>query len=159
MYKHPEFPSYEEQIKVRDNMLEKNKELTFIGAHLASLEWSVDRISEFLNRFPNACVDTSARMSALEYQSQNDRESVRNFFIRFHERILYGTDLMQEDDSNAETFKNEAHRQWISDWRFLCTDEVFNVPDFKGNIKGLKLPCTVIDNIYRNNAQRVFSIV
>lgn len=33
MYKHPELPSYEDQITARDNMLEKNKDIVFVGAH------------------------------------------------------------------------------------------------------------------------------
>jgi hypothetical protein len=44
MYLHPEMPSYEDQLQARDRMLEKNDEIVFVAAHLASLEWSVDEI-------------------------------------------------------------------------------------------------------------------
>lgn len=64
MYLHPEYPSYESQIKARDNMLEKHPDLRFIGAHLASLEWSLDEVSKRLDRYPNMAVDL-ARMSDL----------------------------------------------------------------------------------------------
>src|SRR5690606_23324775 len=52
MYKLPEYPSYEEQIAARDRMLEKHPNLMFVGAHLGSLDWSVDALSERLDRFP-----------------------------------------------------------------------------------------------------------
>ncbi len=38
MYRHPEFPSYEEQIAARDRFVKKHADLRFIGAHLGSLE-------------------------------------------------------------------------------------------------------------------------
>ena len=50
-------------------MLNKNPELIFIGCHLASLEWSVDELANFLDRFPNASVDMAARMGQLFYQT------------------------------------------------------------------------------------------
>ncbi|HKJ80262.1 MAG TPA: hypothetical protein VKA10_12035, partial [Prolixibacteraceae bacterium] len=77
MYKHPEYPSYEEQMAARDRMLEKNPDLVFIGCHLASLEWSVDELAGFFDRFPNASADMAARMGQLFYQTREDREKVR----------------------------------------------------------------------------------
>ena len=80
MFKHPEMPSYEDQIAARDRMLAKHPDLRFVGAHLASLEWSVDRLGEFFDRFPNALADTAARMGQLQYQSNREREKVRRIF-------------------------------------------------------------------------------
>ena len=156
MYLHPELPSYEDQINARDNMLMKHKDLTFVGAHLASLEWSVRKISEFLTRFPNAVVDTAARIGPLQYQSIIDRELVRNFFIKFQDRILYATDIMQMSDEGAEAFVVDSHNLWLNDWKYFCTDLEFNVPDLKETVKGLKLPKDVIDKIYRFNAEKIF---
>jgi hypothetical protein len=42
MYLHPEYPSHEEIMEARDNMLAKHPDLRFIGAHLGSLEWDVE---------------------------------------------------------------------------------------------------------------------
>src|ERR1043165_3018571 len=42
MYLHPEMPSYETQMAARDRMLAKHPRMKFMGAHMASLEWSVD---------------------------------------------------------------------------------------------------------------------
>ncbi|MEE4285653.1 MAG: amidohydrolase family protein, partial [Mariniphaga sp.] len=94
MYLHPEFPSYEEQMAARDRMLEKNPDLVFIGCHLASLEWSVDEMAAFLDRFPNASMDMAARMGQLFYQTVENRDKVRNFFINYQDRLMYGTDII-----------------------------------------------------------------
>ena len=90
---HPEWPSYEQQIAARDRMLDKHPGLAFVGVHLASLEWDVDRIAAFLRRYPNASVDLAARLSAPQLQASRDRDKVRRFFIEFQDRILYGSDF------------------------------------------------------------------
>ena len=61
MYLHPDMPSYQDQIRARDHMLSQHPDLQFAGLHLASLEWSVDEIAHFLDRFPNAVVDVRWR--------------------------------------------------------------------------------------------------
>jgi hypothetical protein len=80
MFLHPEFPSYEEQMAARDRMLDKNPGLVFIGCHLASLEWSVDELGKWLDKYPNTAVDMAARMGQLFYQTRDNREKVRDFF-------------------------------------------------------------------------------
>ncbi|HET8900152.1 MAG TPA: amidohydrolase, partial [Rhodanobacteraceae bacterium] len=92
MYLHPEMPRYEDLMVVRDRFVAAHPKLRFVGAHLASLEYDVDRIAAFLDRFPDATVDMAARMSQVQYQSVRDRDRVRDFFIRHQDRILYGTD-------------------------------------------------------------------
>ena len=93
MYLHPEMPGYEDQIGARDRFVAAHPQLRFVGAHLGSLEYDVDRIAAFLDRFPNASVDMAARMSQVQYQSVRDLEKVRNFFVSYQDRLLYGTDL------------------------------------------------------------------
>ena len=72
MYLHPEQPSYEDLMAARDRFVARHPRLVFIGAHLASLEWSVDRLAAFLDAYPNATVDLAARMTQVQYQSKSD---------------------------------------------------------------------------------------
>jgi len=157
MYKHPEMPSYEEQMEARNNMLERNPDLKFMGAHLASLEWSVDRIAQFLDRFPNATVDMAARMGQVQYQSIREYEKVRDFFINYQDRVLYATDLTQAPDADAEEFKSQAHHRWTIDWKYLATSDSLEVPELDNAFKGLRLPPDVVDKIYYQNAMKYFS--
>jgi len=140
----------------RDRMLEKNKNLPFLGAHLASLEWSVEELAKFLDRFPNAVVDMAARMGQVQYQSQREREKVRNFMIKYQDRILYATDLTYAPDANPQEFKTEVHEKWLKDWMYLNTEEMMTAPEIDGEFQGLALPKSVIDKIYRINALKTF---
>jgi predicted TIM-barrel fold metal-dependent hydrolase len=166
MYRHPEMPSYESLMAARDRFVGRHPQLIFIGAHLASLEWSVDEIAKFFDAYPNATADLAARMTQVQYQSNADREKVRQFFIKYQDRLLYGTDLTedppdpharaQNPPADGTPFETEADGFWRSDWLYLATSEVQNIDAIKAKVKGLALPKAVIDKIYYSNAHRVF---
>jgi predicted TIM-barrel fold metal-dependent hydrolase len=168
MYLHPEQPSYESLMAARDRFVERHPRLAFVGAHMASLEWSVEALAAFLKNHPNATVDLAARMTQVQYQSKTDYTIVRHFFIAYQDRILYGTDLTQSLVTDADRaqnppidpaqFKPEADAFWRSDWAYLATRQVQHVDAIRADIKGLGLPKRVIDKIYYGNAQRVFAL-
>jgi predicted TIM-barrel fold metal-dependent hydrolase len=152
MFLHPEYPSYEAQIEARDNILRNNPDLTFIGCHLGSLEWNVDSIASRLERYPNFAVDMSARICHLQYQSAKDRERVRNFIIKYQDRLLYGTDVGYSGSNNPEAFRKRMHETWADDWKYFTSDEEMTSGKFKGTFTGLRLPKEVVDKIYNKNA-------
>jgi len=156
MYLHPEWPSYDAQIAARDRWLDRNPQLRFIGVHLASLEWDVDRVADFLRRYPAASVDLAARLVHLQRQSVTQRAKVRQFFVEYQDRILYGSDLASGSEQDDATFANEAHQTWLADWRYLTGDAVLRSDEFAGSFRGLGLPRQVVDKVYRDNARRLF---
>jgi hypothetical protein len=163
MYLHPEMPSYEDQIRARDNFVAAHPGLRFVGAHLGSLEYDVDRIAAFLDKYPNANVDTAARMSQVQYQSVRNYDKVRNFFIKYQDRLLYGTDLTLNPgeagtDAQKAEFKHSAHESWTQDWRYLATPLSQRVEMIKADVPGLALPREVIDKVYYTNAVRAFAL-
>lgn len=156
MYLHPEMPGYEDLMSARDRFVAAHPGLNFVGAHMASLEYDVDRLGAFLDRFPGATVDLAARMAQVQYQSVRDRERVRRFFIRYQDRLLYGTDLTQGPDDDAAQFRRAAHQVWTSDWRYLATGQSQRIDTLDADVPGLELPREVIDKVYYRNAVRVF---
>jgi hypothetical protein len=147
MYLHPEYPSYAEQIAARDGMLAKHPDLTFVGAHLGSLEWNVGELAERLDRFPNMAVDMAARISHLQIQ---DRDSVRQFFLDYQDRLLYGTDTGVSEDTEGLEWIAE---RWRRDWRYFTADSVLASPEVQGTFVGLALPASVLRKIYYQNAR------
>ena len=158
MFLHPEMPGYEDQIGARDRFVAAHPGLRFVGAHLGSLEYDVDRIAAFLDRNPHASVDMAARMSQVQYQSVRDREKVRGFFIKYQDRVLYGTDLTLNPGDDVQEFKRSAHEVWTRDWRYLATGESQRVEIIKADVPGLALPREVIDKVYYTNARRAFAL-
>ena len=155
MYLHPEVPSHEAQLAARDRMLAMHPGLRFDGVHLASLEWDVDQVARFLDRFPAANVDVAARMNHLEYQAGRNPRKVRKFLIRYQDRILYGTDIALIPGESADA-AGEAHAAWLEDWRFLNTSDRMHSPEFDRPFRGVALPKAVADKIYSSNARKMF---
>ncbi len=145
---HPEIPSYEQQIQARDNVLSLFPDLIFVGAHFGSLEWSVDELALRLDKYPNFMVDVSSRMGHIQLQAQTAYEKVRDFFLSYSDRIIYGTDAY----NNLQKLQTSLY----NDWRFLTTYDVCNSSDILGTFRGLYLPEDVLLRIYHDNARRCF---
>jgi predicted TIM-barrel fold metal-dependent hydrolase len=156
MYRHPEMPTHDSILAARDRMLRAHPALRFDAVHLASLEWDVDRVADFLDRFPGARVDVAARMVHLEYQAASQPQKVRRFLIRYQDRILYGSDAAYGPDDSDPAAVRSLHDDWLADWRFLATADLMHSADFAAAFHGLHLPREVIDKIYRRNAQTLF---
>lgn len=156
MYLHPEFPSYQQQMASRDALLARHPQMRFVGVHLASLEWDVDELARFLDRNPQAGVDVAARIGQLQYQSSRDRERVRRFFIRYQDRLMYGSDLAQSAAQADQDFVAEVHAVWLKDWRYFNTAESMTVPELDAPVQGLALPKQVVDKLFHLNAEKQY---
>lgn len=147
-YLHPEIPSYEKQIEVRDNLLNLFPDLQLIGAHLGSMEWSVREISRRLDKYPNFAVDLSSRLGHIQLQSQKEYEPVREFFVTYADRIIYGTDAYDNPEKLLESL--------VKDWQYLATYNMCESYDVAGEFRGLELPEEVLYKIYYENALKYY---
>jgi len=165
MYQYPDMPSYEDQITARDNLLKRYPKLSFVGAHIGSLEWSLDEVSRRFDAHPNFTVDLSARMSYLHLQAFYDRTKLFSFLTKYQDRILYGSDigLGETNPNRIEARQKELHETWLQHWKFLATAETvptnqFTLDSAPKEQEGLRLPRTIVDKIFFGNTQRVFRI-
>lgn len=158
MYLHPDYPSYQDQIDARDRFLARHPDMRFVGAHLGSLEYNVDSLAKRLDRFPNMAVDVSERVCHLEYQSQTNLEKIRNFVIKYQDRIIYGSDLGMRPNNDPEQSKSRVHKRWLEEWKYFTTDKLMKGSEVNGEFRGLNLPGTVVDKIYYSNAVKWYGI-
>ena len=147
MYLHPDHPHKETILAARDHLLEQNPKLRVIGAHLGSMETDVDEIAERFDRYPNFAVDMAARM---EYLMIQPRDKVRNFLIKYQDRVLYATDLEFLNGQSAAEAEKDWRETYTRDWRFLGTDQM--LPYRGRQIQGLKLPEAVLRHLFHDNA-------
>ena len=170
MYLHPEYLAHEDHIRAVENMLEKHPDLRYVGAHLASLEYDVDELAKRLERFPNMAVDMAERISHFQYQAVENREKVRDFLIRYQDRLIYATDesswgpkphfgaeLTDQTQRTPAQIAGSAEENWKRHWKFFTSGEVMTAPKLPDmEFRGLELPREVIDKIYFRNAERWF---
>ena len=167
MFLHPEVPSYEHQIVARDNILERYPELIFVGAHLGSMEWSLEEVAKRLDKFPNFYIDISGRFSHILEHARQNRNLVVDFFQTYHNRIIYGLDLSQRSkwvNILNKCFPNiymyllfkYSCSKIKKHWLFFATDK--DVKTGGESIKGLKLEKSIVDRIFYENAISVYFV-
>jgi predicted TIM-barrel fold metal-dependent hydrolase len=98
-------------------------------------------------------------MGQVQFQSNQDPAKVRRFFIRYQDRLLYGTDLSQNPGDDPQEVRREAHDNWLRDWQYLATGLTFSDPELDAPVHGLSLPESVVRKIYSGNAERWFGDV
>lgn len=154
MYNRPEYPSHTQLIDARDNVLAKHPNLRVVGAHLGSLEYDVDEVATRLDKYANFAVDISARLIDLAIQPT---DKVRDFFMRYPDRILFGTDVvmrqrpstMSPDDRTAALDRLRAGYE--THFAYFDHDKEVTVRDRV--TKGLALPPTILDQFYIESAR------
>lgn len=156
MHLHPEFPGYEQQMEARDNMLRKFPSLRYVGLHLFSMEYSLEEVAKRLDQFPNTKTDLAERICHVQLQAKENWTAVRDFFIKYQDRVMYGTDVIDDGTLTSAQLKQKFESLWKAHWRFFATDEEMTAPEFKGSFKGLKLPDDVLQKIFRDNAVETY---
>lgn len=137
-----------ELLDQRDRVFARHPKTTFVAAHVAECGENLARAAKMLETYPNVSIDISARASELGRQPYSARE----LFLRFPDRILFGTDLLPEESMYRLYF------------RFLETaDEYFEYPSHasrqgRWNIYGLFLPGDVLRKVYRENALKLLNL-
>jgi predicted TIM-barrel fold metal-dependent hydrolase len=118
-----------------------------VAAHIAENSENLENVTAMLEANPNVFVDISARTSELGRQPY----SAHRFFLRFADRILFGSDLVPDVD---------MYRLY---YRFLETeDEYFEYPSHasrqgRWHIYGVNLPDEVLRKVYRDNALKLLT--
>ncbi|MGB6384316.1 MAG: amidohydrolase family protein [Terriglobales bacterium] len=148
---HPEWSFYgshfskQELLAQRDRVFARHPKTTFVAAHIAERSENLEYVGCLLESYPNVLVDIGARCAELGRQPY----TARNFFLKYSDRILFGTDLVPESEMYRLHF------------RFLETDDqYFEYPSHasrqgRWSIYGLYLPDEVLRRVYRDNARRI----
>ncbi|MFW6288622.1 MAG: amidohydrolase family protein [Spirochaetota bacterium] len=165
MHGRSDIPSHAQLISARDRVLERHPRLRVVGAHLGSLEHDVAEVASRLDRYPNFAVDISARLSDLAAQ---DPKTVRDFFLAYQDRIIFGTDVVTDARSSSLSREHRAalerslRETYDRYFRYLETSELLGLdePASPGLDEpaspGLALPDEVLDRIYVENARGWF---
>lgn len=140
------WPTHDELLAARNRVIERHPETRFIGAHMANHPEDLAQVADWLERYPNLVVEISSRIAELGRQPYTSRE----FFLKWSDRILFGTDGPRPAARLAPQ------------WRFFETrDEYFPYaenpfpPQGLWRIHGIDLPDEVLRKLYHRNAARV----
>ena len=145
-----------------------------MGAHMGGSLENLDALARRLEKYPHYILDSSATRWMVRAVAEQSTQAVRDFFITFQDRILFGSDnvaLMTSRDFDHFASRYWAHQKlWETDY-----DAESNIDDpdagkgfnpktgqFDENkadgiprLKGLNLPPEVLQKLYRGNAERL----
>ena len=142
--KQPGILGHDGLIQSLDHAAERHPKTTFIACHLANLDYDLARLGQMFDRRPNLYADISARFSELGPIPR----AVNQFFQKYSDRILYGTDNRYVQNMFSATFRLLE----TTDEHFY--DGFFN--SYHWSLYGAGLPDDVLKKLYRDTAVAVF---
>jgi Amidohydrolase len=128
--------------------------LNLILPHFYFLSDRLEDAARLLERYPRYYLDLAPGVEMLHNFTKN-YEQARDFFERFQDRIIFGTDIGLLEHCNSPD-------RGVMVRRFLETDDIFPVPedpcmtpDDRPNLHGLALSSRAVEQITSENFYRV----
>ena len=144
---------YWEQIRAFENVVAKYPNLTIVAAHAAWLvcqDAQLDFLRYMLTRYPNLYLDIAA---TCQYMPLVHIENLRDIYIEFQDRLLFGTDGGRVNDEQIDYFTE----RYANFFAILETDRIVPTGFFGTNpTQGLNLPREVLEKIYYKNALKLY---
>lgn len=153
----------EEQYRQIMNVLDKHPDLNVTFAHFFFLSGQLNRLGDYLDRYPHMHVDLTPGIEMYLNFAENPQKA-RDFFIQYQDRILYGTDIgaralladreggIQEEESLARI---EVVRGFLEkEGPFSLHHQGFLFGGSETVFQGIDLPDEVLNKIYYQNFTR-----
>jgi predicted TIM-barrel fold metal-dependent hydrolase len=132
-------------IDILERTVKKHSNTTFIACHLANLDYDLKRLGQILERQLNLYADISARYA----ETAPIPRFVSQFYAKYADRLLYGTDMGFDKSMYRVTFRILE----TSDEHFYET-ELFS---YHWSLNGFGLPDEILQKLYRTNAEKILS--
>jgi len=157
-----DYPPLMELWNQTERLLSRHPTTTFLFIHLGLSE-DLDYMERLLDSHPNVYVDTSARIPEF---GRHPVDRVRRFFLKFQDRILFGTDLSIGPDtwqlgsvSETPVGFEDAVKFYQAHFRFFETDlqNIDHPTPIQGRwkVNAIHLPIDVLHKLYYANAERL----
>lgn len=150
----------EDQYRQMQHVLERHPNLRILFPHFYFMSKQLGRLSKLLDSFRNVRIDITPG-SELYYNLSEDRDQAKAFFLRYQDRICYGSDIgarvlvadkpkrlsMEESRSRVrlirEFLETKGEYPLRPDGYYICASERI--------MHGLGLDESVLDKIYDKN--------
>jgi hypothetical protein len=144
---------YWRAIRGMENVLKRHPKLVIVAAHgcwLVCQDAQLDYLRYMFKTYPNFYVDIAATD---QYFHLVNQENLRDLFIEYSDRLLYGTDVGGYTTSGIPAMIARSAKSF----QILETEDLVEGGFFGSNpTKGLNLPREALENIYYKNAARLY---
>ena len=141
----PDIVGHSGMIDILEQTVKKHASTTFIACHFANLDYDLTRLGEVLERHPNLFADISARYA----ETATIPRFVSQFYAKYGDRLLYGTDMGFDKSMYRITFRALE----TLDEHFYETDTF----SYHWSMNGFGLPDEILQKVYRTNAENILT--
>jgi hypothetical protein len=150
----------EEQYRQVLKVLDRHPNLNVTFAHFFFLSAQLDRLGEYLDRYPGMKIDLTPGIE-MYHNFAADPQKTRDFFLKYQDRILYGTDigaraLLGNREAGIEWEESLARVEVVrgfleNEGPFSLSHEGFLFGGREAVFHGISLPEEVLEKIYIKN--------
>lgn len=133
----------EDLLRIFLEVVRRNPDVHFIGAHQLHLGW--ERLASLFDQYPNLYIDTSigCQVNEGDQMYEEDVQQIRSIFIRYADRILFGTDFSINRDTEGEQGWPEKLQAVANHVRF---------------VRQLRLQDDALQKVMHANAENIFCL-
>ncbi|HEX2970770.1 MAG TPA: amidohydrolase family protein [Tepidisphaeraceae bacterium] len=157
------YPQWKELLEALNRVMGRHGGTTFVCVHFGNNAEELEWVERSLSRYPNMMVDLAARIPEL---GRHDPEQVRKMFLKYQDRILFGTDflvygrlILGSSGNEPAPTDRDAEVFFAKHWRWLETRDRdwAHMTPIQGDwtISSIGLPESVLRKIYFDNARKL----
>ncbi|MBN2347972.1 MAG: amidohydrolase family protein [Bacteroidales bacterium] len=139
----PGILNHQQLITTLENAVKENPKTTFIACHFANCSYNLKIISQMLDKYPNLYADIAARYA----ETATIPRYMKSFYIKYQDKLLYGTDMGFDKDMYKITF-----RILESDDEHFYANDMFG---YHWSYSGFELPDNVLKKLYGGNFEKI----
>jgi predicted TIM-barrel fold metal-dependent hydrolase len=132
-------------IEILESTATRHRKTTFVACHFANLDYDLAHLGEVLERNPNLYADISARYA----ETAPIPRFASQFYAKYSDRLVYGTDMGFEKEMYRITFRILESQ----DEHFYETAQF----GYHWPLYGLGLSDEVLSRVYRENAAKLLA--
>ena len=130
-------------VKTLENAVAKHPKTTFVVCHFANCSHDLNLLGAMFDKYPNLYADISARYA----ETAAIPRFTAQFYEKYQDRLVYGTDMGTSADMYQLTFRIlESADEHFYAW---------NHSSYHWPLYGLALNDSVLENVYHKNALRI----
>ncbi len=161
----PTVASWATLLQQSENLFRHHPKTTFVAVHFGNCGEDLNYVSGVLERNPNVYIDMAARVGEF---GRHPPDKVRAFFVRWQDRIVFGTDigigsdgLMLGSNGAEEPTMKDVKPFYDAHFRYLETEQkaIAHPSPIQGRwtVDAAGLPGEVLDKLYRKNAEKLLN--
>lgn len=134
---------HDQLVGTLENAVKNNPKTTFIACHLANCCSDLSMLGKLFDKYPNLYADIAARYGEIAPIPRY----VHDFFEKYADRIVYGTDM----STGKKMYQTTFHILETADEHFYEKD----LFDYHWPLYGLSLTDATLKKIYSDNAKKI----